>query len=155
MTSTRRALRTAAMAAAIAFYASAAPAQSAGTPPARDHQDHTAAPSQGGSTGMAGMPHGAMARIAALDTRIQTLAADMNMFVGEMKIETMAELLTAMVERQSLMRGQMMQMQGEMMQMQGGMMRRMMERGAAATASTVEAPAAIDEEPGGLCAPTP
>jgi hypothetical protein len=124
MTSTLRKLRTFTMAAAIVLYATAASPQSAGDVwvatvfelQVHDHQDHTAAaPSQGGAAGMAGMPRDVMARIAALDGRIQTLATDMNMFVGELKVETMAALLTAMVERQSIMRDEMMQMRDRMM----------------------------------------
>ncbi|MBI2828276.1 MAG: hypothetical protein HYX77_03250 [Acidobacteria bacterium] len=141
MTSTPRRLRMLAMAAAITLYAAVASPQSAGKPPAHDHQDLAeAAPSQADAAGMAGMPRGVMARIAALDERIKTLAADMNMFAGELKIETMAALLTAIVERQSVMRE-------EMRPVHGRMMRRMMER------VMPEAPA--DEEPGGTCAPSP
>lgn len=141
MTSTLRRLRTCTMAAAIALYAGVASPQSADTPPAHDHQDHTAAaPSQDGVAGIAGMSRDVMARIAALDERIKTLATDMHMFTGELKIETMAALLTAMVERQSLMWDQMGRMPAEMMG-------RMMQR------TIPEAPA--DEEPGGMCAPSP
>jgi hypothetical protein len=149
------------MAAAIVLYATVASPQSAGDvwlattvdaefePQVHDHQGHAAAaPSQGGAAGMAGMPRDVMARIAVLDTRIQTLATDMNMFVGDLKVETMAALLTAMVERHSLMGH-------EMQRMQHGMMRRMMGRSAAAAAPPDEGPWAIDEEPGALCAPTP
>jgi hypothetical protein len=140
------------MAAAIVLYATAASPQWAGDvwlatvdaefePQVHDHQDHAAtAPSQGGAAGMAGMPRDVMARIAALDKRIQTLATDMNMFVGDLKVETMAALLTAIVERESLMRN-------EMMRMHRGMMARPMEHAAPA--------AWPDEEPGAMCAPSP
>lgn len=135
-------LRTFALAAVMALYATPALPQSAGEPQAHDHQDHAAAgPSQGGKAGMAGMSREGMARLAALDERIRTLATDMNMFTGELKVETMAALLTALVERQSLM-GQ------EMGQMHEGMMRRMRQRSSAPAASP-------DEEPGTMCAPSP
>ena len=91
---------------------------------------------------MAGMPRDVMARVAALDDRIRTLATDMNMFVGEMKIETMAALLTALVERQSLMRHEMSGMRD------GMMMHRMMQPGSPAAARP-------REEPGTMCAPSP
>ena len=143
MISTLRVLRTFAMASAIALYATAASPQSAGKPPAHDHQDHAAAaPSQGGAAGMAGMPRDVMARIAALDDRIRTLTTDMHMFVGEMKVETMAAQLTALVERQSLLGD-------EMRRMREGMMGRMMER------SAPPAAAAPNGEPGAMCAPAP
>jgi len=166
MTSTLRRLPAFAMAAAITLSATAsataASPQSAGKPPAHDHQDQGAAPSPGGAAGMkgmhdgamAGMPHDVMARIAVLDTRIQSLATDMHMFAGEMKIETMAALLDALVERQSVMteqmrrmhEGMMGRMTGEMRQMREGMMGRMTDR---------EGPAAPpDEEPGAMCSPS-
>ena len=73
-----------------------------------------------------------MARMAKLDERINTLTADMNMFVGDMKVQTMASLLTAMVERQALMREQMMSMM-----------------------QAAPKPAPFDDEPGAMCAPDP
>jgi hypothetical protein len=135
-------LRLFAMAAATVLAAATASAQPSGAPQAHDHQDHAvAAPSQGGAAGMTGMSHEAMARLAALDERIRTLGIDMNMFTGELKVETMAALLTALVERQSLMDHQ-------MRQMHEGMMRGMMQRRSAPAASP-------DEEPGTMCAPSP
>jgi hypothetical protein len=139
-----------AMAVAIALYADVASPQSAGDvwlatvdaefePKVHDHQDHAeAVPSQGGAAGMAGMPRDVMARMATLDGRIQQLVTDMNMFVGDLKVETMAALLTAVVERQSVMRD-------EMRRMHGSMMRRMMDHPAASGA----------EEPGTMCSPLP
>jgi membrane-bound lytic murein transglycosylase B len=142
MTSMLRSLRTFAIAAATALAATTASAQPAADAQAHDHQDHAAAaPSQGGVAGMAGMSREVMARLAALDERIRTLATDMNMFTGELKVETMAALLTALVERQSLM-GR------EMRQMHEGTMPRMMQRSSAPAAPP-------DEEPGAMCAPTP
>jgi hypothetical protein len=134
-------LRIFAMAAATVLAATTASAQPAGDRQAHDHQDHAAAaPSQGSAAGMARMSREGMARLAALDGRIRTLAIDMNMFTGELKVETMAALLTALVERQSLMGL-------EMRQMHEGMMRRMMQHRSAPAASP-------DEEPGTMCAPS-
>ena len=64
-----------------------------------------------------------MARLAAIDARIERLVADMNSFTGEMKITAMSELLTALVKRQSMMREEMMAMHERMM---GHMKDRMM-----------------------------
>jgi hypothetical protein len=133
----------------MALYATAAAPQSAGDvwlatvaaefePRGHDQEGHAAmAPSQEGA---AGMPGDVMARLAALDGRIKMLATDMHMFSGELKIETMAALLTALVERQSLI-GR------EMRSMREGMMRRMMERSSPPAAS-------LYEEPGAMCAPS-
>ena len=179
MTSTLRRIRTIVAAAAIVLYATVASPQSAATPQAHDDHDHAAAaaaPAQSGAPGMAGMPmtgmpmagmpRDVMARVAALDDRIRMLATDMNMFVGELKIETMAALLTALVERQSLMRHEMSGMRDGMM-----MMHRMMQprppaatdgpsgsaSGGAMHRTKPGSPAAAvpGEEPGTTCAPSP
>ena len=165
MTSTFRRIRTIVTGAAIVLYATVASPQSAATPQEHDDHDHAAAAAALGQSGapgttgmpmtgmpmtgmpmagmpMAGMPRDVMARVAALDDRIRTLATDMNMFVGEMKIETMAALLTALVERQSLMRHEMSGMRD------GMMMHRMMQPGSPAAARP-------REEPGTMCAPSP
>ena len=143
MTPLLRRIRTIVTAAAIVLYATVASPQSAATPQAHDDHGHVAAaPAQSGVAGMAGMPRDVMARVAALDDRIRTLATDMNMFVGEMKIETMAALLTALVERQSLMRHEMSGMRD------GTIMHRMMQPGSPAAAVP-------REEPGTMCAPSP
>jgi hypothetical protein len=95
---------------------------------------------------MSGMMKGhqdAMARVAAMDDRINALVADMNMFTGEFKVMAMAALLTAIVQRQSVMRDEMRHVHGEMM---GRMMER---RGSAASPA-----ASLDEEPGTMCAPS-
>jgi hypothetical protein len=42
-------------------------------------------------------------RVEQLDERIAMLKADMRMFAGEMKIQVMAELIEALIERQYLM----------------------------------------------------
>lgn len=54
-----------------------------------------------------GRPHAApaidlVARLASLDARIAILRVDMMMFVGELKIQAMASLLDALVERHAL-----------------------------------------------------
>jgi hypothetical protein len=135
-------LRIFAIAVATVLAATTASAQPAADPQGHDHQDHAAtAPSQGGAAGMAGMSREVMARLAALDERIRTLALDMTMFTGELKVETMAALLTALVERQSLMGH-------EMRQMHEGMMRRMMMQRSSVPAASPE------EEPGTMCAPS-
>jgi len=137
-------LRTLVLAAMTVLYATAASPQSTGAPQAHDHQDHAAAASRGGVAGMPGMSREVMARLAALDERISMLAIDMAMFTGELKVETMAALLTALVERQSLAGHDMRQMLAGMT----GMMGRMMERSRAPVATP-------DEEPGTMCAPAP
>jgi hypothetical protein len=42
------------------------------------------------------------ARVDLLDERIAMLTADMRMFVGELKIQVMADLIEALIERQTL-----------------------------------------------------
>jgi hypothetical protein len=104
------------MAAAVTLSATVASPQSAGERDVNGHQDHVQAiPLWLTAESMAEGRHDVMARMAALDERIQTLAIDMNMFVAELKVETMAALLTAMVERQSIMRDEMMQTRDRMM----------------------------------------
>ena len=50
------------------------------------------------------VPHvDVMARVDLLDERIAMLTADMRMFAGELKIQAMADLIEALVERQTLM----------------------------------------------------
>lgn len=141
MASTHGRLRTFTIAVLMTFSATVASGQSAGEPQVNEHQDRArATPVSDTAQPMARTRQDVMARLAALDERIQTLVTDMNMFAGELKVETMAALLTALVERQSLMRHQMRRMHDEMMG-------RMMEH------REPETPA--DEEPGGMCAPSP
>lgn len=141
MTSALRRLRTFPMAAAIALYATAASSQVTGVPQGHGHPDREkAVPTLDEAAGMAGMPRDAMARMAALDARIRMLAADMHVFTGELKAQTMAALLDAVIERQSLM-------SAEMRRMHERMMHRLTELSAP--------PASLDEEPGTLCAPDP
>lgn len=80
-----------------------------------------------------------MGRGAETDDRIKALVADVNMLTGEFKLVAMAALLTAIVQRQSVMRDEMRQMHVQMM------------RGT--TERSMPAPAA-DLEPGGMCSPT-
>jgi hypothetical protein len=56
-----------------------------------------------------------MTRAAAIDDDLRLPADDMKMFAGEMKIETMARLVTLLVERLSIMREQTMDMHELMM----------------------------------------
>ena len=134
MTSTLHVFRTLAVAGTALLYAASAAPQAAARPQGHDHgaasttrpQSAVAAPS-------------VTEQIAALDTRIQLLAADMRMLSGEMKVDVMASLLSSMLERQSLM-------EGEMKTMRERMMGRMMERR--------ESPvAALEQEPGAMGAP--
>ena len=137
MTSTLRVMRTLAIAAAVVFSAGAAAPQSA-VSPGHDHNGRAAmTPPQDGGAATANVRE----QIRALDTRIKMLATDMRMFSGEMKVEIMASLLTAMIERQSLMAG-------EMKTLREGMMRRVMERNELPAASFDE------EQAGGMCAPS-
>jgi lipopolysaccharide biosynthesis regulator YciM len=91
-----RALRAATVAAAMGFTAATVSAQE----PA-EHQNHKY---------MA--PHASQhvdvtARVGRLDERIAMLTADMRMFVGELKIQVMGELIEALIERQYLMESRM------------------------------------------------
>ena len=55
-----------------------------------------------------------MMSLTSLDKRIAQLTADMKMFTGELKIQTMAALLEALVERQTLFEAEMKQMHEHM-----------------------------------------
>jgi hypothetical protein len=131
-------MRTLVIAAAVVFSAEAAAPQSAVLSPGHDHHGRAAmTPPQDGGAATANVRE----QIRALDTRIKMLATDMRMFSGEMKVEIMASLLTAMIERQSLMAG-------EMKTLREGMMRRVMERNELPAASFYE------EEARDMCAPS-
>jgi hypothetical protein len=52
--------------------------------------------------------------LTSLDKRIAQLTSDMRMFTGELKIQTMAALLEALVERQTLIEAEMKQMHEHM-----------------------------------------
>ena len=128
--------------AVMTFYATAALAQ-AGIAEATGHHSHTpATTATDGVQPAIGADGDLAARMAALDTRIEMLAADMHMFVGEIKIQAMAELLTAMIERQSLMREAMRPMRHHVMDS-------MMGPAARPPAGSAH------EEHGAMCAPAP
>ena len=55
-----------------------------------------------------------MTSLTRLDKRIAMLMADMKMFTGELKIQTMAALLEALVERQTLVDAEMRRMREHM-----------------------------------------
>ena len=79
-------------------------------------------------------PHSMMSPSAdriALDDRIRMLASDMRALTGDLKIDVMAALLTAMLERQALV-------EEGMRVMHDGMMRRMTARGADAPTARTE-----------------
>lgn len=105
MTFTLNGLRTVIVAGTIALGAVTAQAQTA-APPVHDH----------GSTpaDQAAPMDKMMWSITSLDKRIAQLAADMKMFTGELKIQTMAALLEALVERQTLIEAEMKQMHEHM-----------------------------------------
>lgn len=104
------------IAGAIVLTASAASAQSAlppGETHAFQHPGHRAAgvDEWTGAVLKFGM-HATM-----LDAELKTLVTDMNMFTGDLKIETMARALTLLVERHTAMREQMRAMHQLMMHM--------------------------------------
>ena len=93
MTLTWKEFRTVVFAGTIALGAASAQGQTA-TPPVHDHGS-TAADKAAPVDKM-------MVSLTSLDKRIAQLTADMKMFTGELKIQTMAALLEALVERQTL-----------------------------------------------------
>ena len=137
MASTLCIVRTLGMTTALLVYATTATPQTA--KPSHDHEQ--------GSTAARVHPEGGhavqsnvMEQISALDRRINVLSTDMRMLSGEMKIEAMTSLLTAMLERQSLMESGMKAMRAPMMG------RRTEPR---------EPPAdSPEQEPGGMCTPS-
>ena len=134
MTITRGGLRTVIIAGAIALAAATSRAQTA-VPPAHDH---------GRRSGDAAEPLENMAaRIVSLDERIAMLTADMKMFTGELKIQTMAALLEALVERQSLMDAEMRRMHEHM----GGLMNERKQH----ASPPIDPP--VDPQPETLCSP--
>jgi hypothetical protein len=75
------------------------------------------------------------------------LAMDMRMFSGALKVDAMASLLTAMIERQTLV-------DREMRTFREEMMRRLLERSAQPAGTIDLAPEPeLDLQPGGMCAP--
>ena len=133
MTLRHRRLRTFTLAAAMAFYAVAASAQTPGHPHGQKHVGPVHAAPQVDVT----------ARIALLDERIVMLTADMKMFVGEMKIQAMADLIEAIIERQRLTDHEMRRMHEHMRGPMSGPMK--------------QAPPAVDPpiepDPETLCSP--
>ena len=130
MTLTRKAFRTVVLAGTIALGAASAQGQTA-TPPAHDH----------GSTAadQAARMDKMMWSVTSLDKRIAQLTADMKMFTGELKIQTMSALLEALVERQTLIETEMKQMHEHM---RGPM-----------TDRPRHAPPSSDVDPETLCSP--
>ena len=78
------------------------------------------------------------ARVDLLDERIEMLTADMRMLVGELKIQAMADLIEALVERQTLIDTE---------------MRRMHEHMRDPMNDRRHAPPSTDLEPETLCSP--
>lgn len=122
MTALWRWTRVSAMALAVLAYGPAAFAQE--TPAGDAHEEHQSEAAKASGSDQAAKPMGhemMMARMAALDARIDMMVADMNMFTGDLKTAAIASLLTALVERDKAMRETMMQMHEQMMQkMMGG-----------------------------------
>ena len=137
MTCTCQWIRTVIMSAAVVLSASVASAQSVNheqAPAPEDHSHSQAVQPSPGDHSMAAMHKHMMTRMATADARLTELVADMNMFTGELKIEAMARLLTALVERQLMMREQVVEAPW-----------RMMPR------SMDAAPDAADQEDGAMC----
>jgi hypothetical protein len=113
-----RSIRTFVITGAIALVATAASGQSAQPGAAGvlhdDTRPHAQQAFHGNGSIVANLKWG-MTRAAAIDDDLKLLADDMNMFVGEMKIEAMARVITLLVERLSIMREQMMDMHELMM----------------------------------------
>lgn len=105
MTFTRSELRTVVLAGTMAWSAVTAQAQTA-APPVHDHDSNPA--------DQAASVDNMTASLARLDERIAMLMADMKMFTGELKIQTMAALLEALVERQTLVDAEMRRMHEHM-----------------------------------------
>ena len=105
MTFTRRGLGTAVLAGTIGFGAATARAQTT-APPVHDHGSAL--------TDQAAPVDKMMWSITSLDRRIAQLTSDMKMFTGELKIQTMAALLEALVERQTLIDAEMRRMHEHM-----------------------------------------
>lgn len=91
--------------------------------PSQQHHHNAVAPDVAASELATVQTHRAkMARLATLDARIDMFVAEMNSFTGDMKVEAMASVLTALIERQSIMRDKM--MSDEMMRMRDGTLAR-------------------------------
>jgi hypothetical protein len=88
----------------MAFYAVSASAQTPGPPHGQKHVGPVHAAPQ----------VDVAARLALLDERIALLTADMRMFAGELKIQAMADLIEAVIERQQLTDNEMNRMRERM-----------------------------------------
>ena len=88
-----RILRTVVIAAGLALVAATAVAQEPAPLPGHRHLALEPALQHFDATG----------RVQQLDERIAMLKADMGMFAGEMKIQVMADLIEALIERQYVM----------------------------------------------------
>jgi TolA-binding protein len=130
MTFTRKEIRTVVLAGTMALSAASALGQTA-MPPAHGH-GVTAA-------GQAAPVDKMMWSLTSLDKRIAQLTEDMKMFTGELKLQTMAALLDALVERQTLIDAEMRQMRDHMNGPMNGHRR--------------HAPPASDLAPETLCSP--
>jgi hypothetical protein len=116
MTGMAGSIRTVTMAAVLVLCASVASPQSA-------HRGHATEPDP--AHGRQAQPSRDMqsmamhkdmlGRMAADDARLKALVADMNMFTGDLKIEAIAEVVTLLVERQSMMRQHLTKMHDQMM----------------------------------------
>ena len=150
MTSVCRWMRTFSITGAMVLAATAASPQSAhheGVASSHEGIQSRSGPTPSSQPSMAATLKIGMTRMAAADAELDALVADMNMFMGEMKIDIMARLLTLLVERQAMMRQHMMAMHDRLM--------RTMSEGVASP--TVERPADTttdDPEPGLMCVPT-
>ncbi len=151
MTGISRWTRTLTMTAVVVLSATAASSQPAHHGPAPAIGDpalsQSPEPLSGGDQSMATMHTRMMARMAADDTRLETLVADMNMLTGDLKVEAMARVLTLLVTRQTMMRGQMTEMHDRML-------RRM--SGPISDAPSADPPSVMvppDGDPGEMCLP--
>jgi hypothetical protein len=104
MTLTHRGFRTLTISAALVFCAASAGAQTM-HPQAQKYVGPVHAAPQVDVT----------ARVDLLDERIAMRTADMRMFVGELKIQAMADLIEALIERQTLTDQQMRRMHRQML----------------------------------------
>jgi hypothetical protein len=124
------------MAASITCMAAAASAQTPALP--SDHGHKHIGP-------VLAAPHvDVTARVDLLDERIAMLTADMRMFVGELKIQAMADLIEALIERQTLTERSMHRMHEKM--------REWMPSGNAPGPRSVE-PESTEMDPETMCSP--
>jgi hypothetical protein len=118
----------------MAFYAVSASAQTPVHPHGQKHVGPVHAAPQVDVT----------ARINLLDERIAMLTSDMKMFIGEMKVQAMADLIEALVERQTLRDAEMKRMHEHMGNRMHGHMKQ--------PPPSLDPP--IELEPDTLCSPS-